>query len=201
MLDVDGRHHVNAHVEQIDDVLVPLLVLAGGHVRMRELVDDRNLRFSSDDGVDVHFFHRDAAVLHVAPRHDLEVLQLRVSIGAAVRFHESDDDVETADAQRVPVGEHRVGLADARRRPDVNAQARAIPFLQPRQQRVASRSRGLVAEAHFLIGHCSSSARFSSNTFTRGSPRNPNCRGSMCASTSRRTSASLACRAAATRGA
>ena len=80
----------------------------------------------ADDGVDVHLLHRDAAVLDLAARDDLEVLELRLGVAAAVGLDEADDDVEAARAQRVRLLQHLVGLADAGRGADVDAQARAV---------------------------------------------------------------------------
>jgi hypothetical protein len=48
-------------------------------------------------------------------------------------------------------------------------------------------------------GATRSSSRFSSSTFTRGSPRNPNCRPSVCCATNLRTASSERCRSRATR--
>ncbi len=44
VLDVDGRDHVDAGVEDRVDVLPPLLVRRAGHVRVRQLVDEDHLR-------------------------------------------------------------------------------------------------------------------------------------------------------------
>src|SRR5439155_25682257 len=91
----------------------------------------------------------------------------------------------------VGLQQHGVGLPHARRRADVDAQPRALLLLDAREQRVG---------AYLRIGHCSSNARFSSSTLTRGSPRKPHWRPSTCASTTRRRSASPMTRSLATRG-
>ena len=54
VLDVDGRDDVDAGVEDLVDVLVALLVAHARRVRVRELVDQRELGRAPDDGVDVH---------------------------------------------------------------------------------------------------------------------------------------------------
>ena len=105
-----------------------------GHVRVRQLVDDADLRLARDDRVDVHLLHRHAAVLDRAQRHDLEIFHLRLGVRAAVGLDDADDDVEAAGAERVRLLQHRVGLADARRRADVDAQAGAVLFLQAGEQ-------------------------------------------------------------------
>ena len=54
VLDVDGRDDVDAGVEHLVDVLVALLVAHAGRVRVRELVDQRQLGRARDHRVDVH---------------------------------------------------------------------------------------------------------------------------------------------------
>jgi hypothetical protein len=56
VLDVDRGDHVNARVEQLGDVLPALGVPRAWHVRVRELVDKRDLRLAGEHRVDVHFF-------------------------------------------------------------------------------------------------------------------------------------------------
>src|SRR5579864_2659430 len=53
---------------------------------------------------------------------------------------------------------------------------------------------------YFVIGNLSSKAKFSSRTFTRGSPRKPNCRPSVCAWTRFSSASSEILRSLATRG-
>ena len=86
----------------------------------------------------------DAAILDRAPRDHLEVLDLGLGVAPAVSLDKADDDVETPRAQRMRLLQHLVGLADAGRRADVDAQARPILLLDPRQQRVSRRP---------LVGH------------------------------------------------
>src|SRR5581483_10528760 len=183
VLNVHGRHDVDAGVEEFEDVLIPLLVFAAWNVGMRQFVDDDDIGTTCDDPVDVHLLHRHAAVFHLAPRNDLEVLYLRVGIGAPVGFDDADRDVQAAGFQRVRFLQHRVRLADTWRGADVDAQTRAIALLHSREQ---------CLRVYFLIGHCSSSARLSWRTLTRGSPRNPNWRSSMWPSTRARIADSLA---------
>ena len=99
-----------------EDVLVPLLVRRARRIRVRELVDDGDLRAPRQDRVDVHLLQRHAAVLDLPQRHLLEVADLRERVGAAVRLDEADDHVEALALQLVGVLEHLVGLADPRAR-------------------------------------------------------------------------------------
>ena len=66
VLDVDGRDHVDAGLQQLLDVLPALLVAGPGHVRVRQLVDQRDLRAAGQDRVDVHLLERRPAVLDPA---------------------------------------------------------------------------------------------------------------------------------------
>ena len=103
---------------------------------MRELVDHAHLRLARQDRVDIHLFQRDAAILDRAARNHFQILDLCFGVGAAVGLDDADHHVEAALAQRVRLLQHLVGLADARRRANVNAQPRPALILDARQQRV-----------------------------------------------------------------
>ena len=84
-----------------------------GHVRVRELVDQRDLRSASQDGVDVHLGERGAPVGERPPRDDLETVDHLGGVPAAVGLDEPDHDVGPALGAAVALAEHGVGLADA----------------------------------------------------------------------------------------
>ena len=128
MLDVDGGNHVDAGVEQLEDVFVPFLVRGSRRVRVGQLIDDRELRTTFLDGLQVHLLQGDAAVLDLALGQLLDVADARQGVGPAVRLDEGDDDIRPLPLQLVGVLEHLVGLAHAWRRTDVHAQPRT-PFL------------------------------------------------------------------------
>ena len=108
--------------QQLLDVLPALRVASTGHVRVRELVDERHLGRPSDDRVDVHLLERRPAMHDRAPRHDLEVGDLLGGARAAVGLDVADHDVGAALTPTPALAEHREGLAHARREPDVDAQ-------------------------------------------------------------------------------
>ena len=56
------------------------------HIAVRKLVHDRNLRPARDDGVHVHLFECDAAIVDSLTRHDLQVAYLRLRFHSAVRL-------------------------------------------------------------------------------------------------------------------
>ena len=126
MLDVEGADDVDAGVEELEHVLVALLVAAAGHVGVRELVDDRDLRLAREDGVEVHLLDGDAAILDLAPRHVLEARDELRGLGAAVRLDEAEHDVDAALLERVRLLEHAVGLADAGGEADVELEPPAL---------------------------------------------------------------------------
>ena len=83
-------------VEELVDVLPALLVARAGNVRVRELVDERDLGPAREDRVDVHLLERRAAVLDGAAWDDLEVADLLRGPLATVGLDEPDDDVGAA---------------------------------------------------------------------------------------------------------
>ena len=90
-----------------------------------------------------------------------------------MRFDVSDDDIGAGIFQTARGVQHRVGFAHARSHPEENLQAAArllgFLFLDTSQQLVGIRP-------HRVCGALSpsASARLSSSTLTRGSPRRPN---------------------------
>ena len=127
MLDVDGRDHLDARCERVDHVLPPLRALRARDVRVRQLVDQRDLWLAFDQRVDVHLLELAAAVLEELHRDDLEAFEHRDRLLAAVRRHEPDDDVGPSFQPPVPFGEHRVGLADPGGGAEVHPQRSGLP--------------------------------------------------------------------------
>ena len=155
MLDVERRDDVDAGVEQLLDVLPALLVARARDVRVRELVDERDLRLAGEDRVDVHLLERRAAVLDRSPRDDLEVADLLGGLRPAVGLDEADDDV--GRRARAGAGPRRASRRSCRRPGRRRGRCGAGPLAM--RERPTARG--------------SSSARLSSSTFTPGSPRNP----------------------------
>ena len=113
VLDVDGREHRDAGIQQGLDVLPALVVLRSGGVGVGELVDQGDRRMPGENGVEIHLAEHDAAVVDGAPRDQLETLQHGGSRRAVVGFHDRDGDITTLGFQAATLLEHRVGLADA----------------------------------------------------------------------------------------
>ena len=113
MLDVEVGDDVDPRVEQLLDVLPALLVAAARHVGVRELVDERQLRTTREERVEVHLLEGRVAVGDGRAGDDLEVADLLGGPLPPVRLDEAHDDVLAARPAAATLVEHRVGLADA----------------------------------------------------------------------------------------
>ncbi len=72
VLDVERRHHVDARVEQLVDVLPPLEVPRARSVRMRELVDENHPGSPLEGRVQIELLELDASMLDRAAGQQLE---------------------------------------------------------------------------------------------------------------------------------
>jgi hypothetical protein len=113
VLDVERRDDVDPGTEQLLDVLPALLVAGTRRVRVRELVDQGDLRTAGQNRVHVHLLERGPAVVDLPARDDFEISDLRCRLRPSVRLHEADDDILAVLAAAPPLVEHRVRLADA----------------------------------------------------------------------------------------
>ena len=103
VLHVHRGDHVDARVEELVDVLPPLLVARAGDVGVGELVDEHALGLAGEDRVDVHLLEGDAAVVDLLARDHLERRRAAPCVfGAPVRLEIADDDVAPALARRLP---------------------------------------------------------------------------------------------------
>ena len=71
---------------------------------------------------------------------NFQIADLRVGLGSTVGLDEADDHIDALAPERVRVLEHRVGLPDARRRTDVDAEAGTLSGLELREQLLAGRT-------------------------------------------------------------
>ncbi len=135
VLDVAGADDVDPGRAHLVHVLPALDVGRARSVGMRQLVDERDRRSSGDDAVDVHLLDDDAAILDTSARHDLEAVQQLRGPRAAVRLHESDDDIRAALRASMALLEHPVRLADPRRHAQVHPQTTAPAWCVARKAR------------------------------------------------------------------
>ena len=125
VMDVDRRDHVDAGGEELIDILPTMRVARPGGVRVRELVDHRDLRTTGQNRVDVHLLGRTA--IGIAPaRRDLQTAGLRRHLLSAMRVDNGEHHIRPASMPAAGLVEHRVRLADARRVSDVDPQPSAL---------------------------------------------------------------------------
>ena len=117
-------------------------------VRVRQFVDDTELRLAGEYRFHIHLFESDAPVFDSPPRDDWQILQTCLGVGAAVCFHEADHDIDALTAECMGVLDHRIGLADAGRGADVNPQTCTFCCLQFRQRLVTSGTRSIRHQRH-----------------------------------------------------
>jgi hypothetical protein len=117
VLDVDGSHDADAAVQQLEDVLIPLLMPAPRDVRVREFIDDTDLRPALQNRVDVHLFQHDTAVRNRTARNDLEIPDLGICVGPPVRPDKTHDEIAALTPRIVRIPQHRIGLSDTWRGP------------------------------------------------------------------------------------
>ena len=131
MLDVDGRDHVDAGVEQFLDVLPALLVAGPGHVGVGHLVDQGDLRVAGQHGVEVHLLEVRPAVDHRLARDDLQAVEQHSGVRAPVGLGVGDHHVGAAFRPAMALAEHGEGLADPRGRAEVDPEIPAAGPLVP----------------------------------------------------------------------
>ncbi len=98
MLHVDGGVHVDADRQQFLDVLPAFRMARPRRVAVREFVDQHEARVPDEDRIDVEFMQHRTAILDAALRDDLQTFYQRFGVGAPVRFHYADDDVDASRA-------------------------------------------------------------------------------------------------------
>ena len=202
VLDVHRRPDIESGLEHLFDVLPALRVPRGRHpvhrIRMCELVDQRDACPASQRGVEIELLAHDAAVINGQRRQPLEPLDQTLGLDTAVRFDIADDDVRPARLGSAGGLEHRVRLANPGGRSEEQMQSAA---LRARLFPNDVREQLVRVGPAFAVDHTppASSARFSSRTCTRGSPRRPSVRPCVCLATSASTVAISRPRARATR--
>jgi hypothetical protein len=127
MLNVQGRVDVDPLREDLFHIEVALRMAASVHIGVRQLVDEYKLRAAIENGVDIHFFQGLSPILHLAARYDLEPVDERLGLLAAMCLDDADHDVDAVCLSRVARDQHLVGLADARRGTEKDLQT-AAPF-------------------------------------------------------------------------
>src|SRR5580704_13344664 len=152
VLDVDRGNDVDPRGEDFQDILPPLAIPARSwHVRMGQLVDQDDLRPPAQYRVEVHFLQTASPVVHLLAGHDLQPVDHLLGYLPAVTLDESDHDIGTPAPPAVALTEHGVGLADARRRAQVDPE---VPGRRYRAARIRVRR----LTRRYLVAHVSSLA-------------------------------------------
>ena len=121
VLDVDRGDHRDPGVDELDDVLPPLLVAPRPRdVGMGELVDEGQLRLPGQDGVDVQLLELRSAVGDDLAGDHFEVSDQFSGPRASVGLDEPDDDVRPSAVTAPTLVEHGEGLPDAGRGPHID---------------------------------------------------------------------------------
>ena len=144
VLHVERGVHADTGGEEFLHVLPAFRVARARGVRMRKLVDEQQRRPARERGIDVEFAQHGALVRDLARGKRFEAFEEGGGIATIVRFDDSHDDVGARGPLGTGVGEHRVGLADAGRGAEENAQLPArgglLVALQAIEQRVRIRA-------------------------------------------------------------
>ena len=162
-----------------------------------QFVDERHLRSTGENGIEVHLLEPRPAVFHNAARHHFEFVHHGGGVPPVVRLDESHDDIGSAFESSVCLTQHRVRLADAWSGSEIDAQPTAIhpPIVIARRAWVAC----VITLARVWCHPKPSRARLSWRTLTLGSPMKPRNRPVVMVSTSRLTSIASSPRSAETR--
>src|SRR5271157_2946681 len=115
MLNVHGGNHVDVVVEQLENILVPLVVLAAFDVGVRQFVHQRDLWMARENGIHVHLFKQCALVVDLLARNRFQPRKKFLGRFAAVCFNDADHYVFAAALAADGLAQHGVSLADAGR--------------------------------------------------------------------------------------
>ena len=112
-------------IEQLEHVLITLWMTRARRIRVRELIDNRESGMPGQDGVEIHFVERGAAIFDLRARHDRHPFEQRFRLLAPVRFDDADHDFAALLLLLPRRLQHRVGLAHAGRHPEKNLELAA----------------------------------------------------------------------------
>ncbi len=143
VLDVERRVDVDSRVEELLHVLPSLRVSRARSVGVRELVDEDEPGPSRERRVEVELLDDHPPMVHLSAGQELQADDERARIETSVGLDHADDDVALQVSFAARSLEHRVGLADTRRRAEEDDElAAARPALL----------RGDAAQELFRIG-------------------------------------------------
>ena len=152
VLDVDSGVDVDTAREQLLGVEIALGMPAAGGIGVREFVDQRDLRPTRDDRIEVHLLEDLISVFESLARNDFEPPQQPFRFRTPVGLDHANDHIDAGFCLGVRAQQHLVSLADAGGGADENLEPAGLTALAPRrfQERVR---RGSFFKVAALIGH------------------------------------------------
>ena len=152
MLDVDRRINIDASGQQLLDIEITLWMPAAGRVGMGEFVDQRDLRMTRDQCVQIHLLNDLILVLNPLAREHLKPLQQCFGLRPPMSFDCANHDIRAGLQLGMGALQHLIGLADTRCGANKDLQPAGACVLPPRgfQQRIR---RGSLVRIAALICH------------------------------------------------
>jgi len=177
VLDVDRGIDADPAIEQLFDILPAFGMARAGNIGVGQFINQNQVGMARQCCINIKFLLRGAPVFHLPPGQDFQPGQQGFGLDAPVRLHDAHNHVNPFVAAQTGSIQHAVGFAYPGCCPKEDFQF--APFRLP----VLCLNTGQqhIGIGSLVIGHGvrSSRARFSFKTFTRGSPKMPNCRSSM----------------------
>jgi hypothetical protein len=138
MLNIDCGEHVNARIEQFFHILPAFGMSATGGVAVRQFVHQDQRRPPRQGGIQIKLPQRPISMGNFLARQLFKAIKQRSGFLAAMRFRQSNDDIQALLAQLAGGLQHRVGFADSRRRAEEDfqlaAQGSRLVFLEAVEQ-------------------------------------------------------------------
>ena len=153
MLNVDRGVDIDAARQQLLDVEIAFRMAAAGRVGMGEFIDQRELRTTRDQGVEVHLLDRLIPIHDAFAWDDFKPVQQRFGFRPSVGLDDADDHIDAGLAPCMSALQHLVGLADAGRGADEDLQTPSIAGLAPRGLQQGFWRGTLFGVAALLLSH------------------------------------------------
>ena len=136
VLDIERRIDIDAGGDQLLDIHVALGMAAAWRVGVRQFIDQRELRATRQQRIEIHLRQRAPTVIDRTARDDFHAVEQRLGLASPVRLDHANDDIDAFLIARAGRRQHLEGLADARRGTKEDLQAAARTLLRGLQQRV-----------------------------------------------------------------
>src|SRR4051794_23387141 len=93
MLDIQRRDHIDAGVKNQFYVEISLGPDGAGRVRVRELINEHDLRLAVDNSGDIHFLNCNVLMYCGNTRDDFKIANRSLRVRAAMCFDQPDYDI------------------------------------------------------------------------------------------------------------